>query len=36
MIKFLIRIFIISIIVIALLFVLKDFNPLNKDAFQSI
>ena len=36
MIKFLIRIFIISTIVIALLFVLKDFNPLNKDDYGRI
>ena len=36
MIKFLIRIFTISIIVLALLFVLKDFNPLNKDDYKRI
>ena len=36
MIKFIIRIFIISIIVIVLLFLLKDFNPLNNDDYGRI
>ena len=36
MIRFLIRIFFISISVIALLFILKDFNPLNEDDYARI
>ena len=36
MIKFLIRIFFISLVVVTLLFILKDYNPLNKDDYGRI
>ena len=36
MIKFLIRIFFISLAVITLLFILKDYNPLSKDDYSRI